>query len=169
MGIHPEHPFATPEPERGPVRRLRGRLASTVTLWTAGAEPGRAGLPVASTLIADGEPGRVLGLLDPESEVFDALTASGTFAVMVLDGSQQRISDEFAGLVPVPGGAFRNHGWTETEWGPVLVGATTWAGCTVENTRPCGYGELVEGVIRYVELGEAEPLVYHRGRYRTLG
>ena len=30
--IHSEHPFADPEPERDPVRRLRGRLGGAVTL-----------------------------------------------------------------------------------------------------------------------------------------
>ncbi|MGY0230223.1 flavin reductase family protein [Longispora urticae] len=164
-GIHVEHPFATPEGERGPVRRLRGRFGQTVTLWTAGVGAGRAGLPVASTMVADGEPGRILGLLDPESEVYDALTAAGRFAVHVLAPGQERISDEFAGLVPVPGGAFRNHGWQETEWGPVLAEATTWAGCRLDDTRPFGYGHLVEATIEFVELGDSGPLVYHRGRY----
>lgn len=168
MTIHREHPFATPEDERGPVRRLRGRLAVPVTLWTAGEDTDRAGLPVASIMVADGEPGRILGLIDPESEVYSTLTAAGRFVVTVLEAGQERISDEFADLVPVPGGAFRNHSWTPTDWGPVLTGATTWAGCRFDAARPCGWGSLVEATIEYVELGAGEPLVYHRGRYRTL-
>jgi flavin reductase (DIM6/NTAB) family NADH-FMN oxidoreductase RutF len=123
---------------------------------------------VASTLIADGEPGRVLGLIDPESEVYEVLRVSGRFTVQLLDVGQQRISDEFAGVVPVPGGVFRNYSWVETEWGPVLGGATTWAGCRFDAARPYGWAVLVEATIEYVELDEAEPLLYHRGRYRTL-
>jgi hypothetical protein len=52
--IHSSDPFATPEQDKSPVRRLRGRLASAVTLWTA---PGPAGLTVSSMLVADGDPG----------------------------------------------------------------------------------------------------------------
>ena len=33
MTIHSGHPFPTPD---DPVRRLRGRLGGTVSLWTAG-------------------------------------------------------------------------------------------------------------------------------------
>ena len=70
--IHATDPFATPEHERSPVRRFRGRLAAAVTLWTA---PGPAGLTVSSTLVADGEPGRLLGLLDDESDLWTAVEA----------------------------------------------------------------------------------------------
>ena len=36
MTIHAEHPFPTPT---DPVRRFRGRVGGTVSLWTAGDEP----------------------------------------------------------------------------------------------------------------------------------
>ncbi len=166
--IHAGHPFATPEGERRPVRRLRGRLASPVTLWTAGSGSTAAGLPVTSIVVVDGEPGRLIGVLDEESDLYDALTSAGRFTVQVLDPGRQRVADEFAGVVPVPGGAFRNHGWVQTDWGPVLQGAPTWAGCRYDGSRPLGWGQLVEATIEYVEIGESEPLVYHRGRYRTL-
>ena len=48
MTIHSGHPFADGVP-RDPVRQLRGRLVSPVTLWTAGDADRRAGLTVSST------------------------------------------------------------------------------------------------------------------------
>ena len=66
MTIHSSHPFLDPEGDRDPVRRLRGRLGGTVSLWTAGGPDERAGLTVSSWLVAGGEPGRVLALLDPD-------------------------------------------------------------------------------------------------------
>src|SRR5690348_17299034 len=101
MTIHITDPFATPEEGRSPVRRLRGRLPAPVTLWTA---PGPAGLTVSSTLVADGTPGRVLGLVDEESELWAAVEAAGVFAVVPLAPRHRQLADRFAGLMPAPGG-----------------------------------------------------------------
>ena len=167
--IHYTDPFATPEPERAPLRRLRGRLAAPVALWTA---PGPAGLTVSSTLVADGEPGRVLGLVDEESELWEALTAAGRFVVCPLRQGEHYLADRFAGLAPAPGGWFAQDEWRETPYGPVLAGDRTWAGCELVETRPCGWGRLVEGVVVEVTIasGEADeaPLLHSRGRYRRL-
>jgi 3-hydroxy-9,10-secoandrosta-1,3,5(10)-triene-9,17-dione monooxygenase reductase component len=169
--IHDTDPFATPEHERLPVRRLRGRLPSAVTLWTA-ADPdgGWAGLTVSSTLIADGEPGRLLGVLDDESELWTAVAAAGRFAVAPLEPAHRQLADRFAGLMPAPGGLFRGYEWTGTPYGPVLAGLTTWVGCRLETARPLGWGLLVESTIERTELGPASaPLVHYRGRYHELG
>src|SRR5436305_10995250 len=103
MTIHSTDPFATPEGERSPVRRVRGRLAAPVTLWTA---PGPAGLTVSSVLIADGTPGRVLGLVDGESELWEAASSAGRFSVIPLTAEDRQLADRFAGLLPSPGGLF---------------------------------------------------------------
>lgn len=170
MGIHYTDPFATPEEDRSPVRRLRGRLAAAVTLWTGYGPPGPAGLTVSSVLVADGEPGRVLGLVDEESDLWTAISGTGRFAVCPLGIGQQRLADRFAGLEPAPGGLFaQGERWRETGYGPVLAGERTWAGCTLDGSRRFGWSRLVEGTVREVTLGPEEaPLVHHRGRYRTL-
>jgi 3-hydroxy-9,10-secoandrosta-1,3,5(10)-triene-9,17-dione monooxygenase reductase component len=165
--IHGTDPFATPEGQRSPVRRLRGRLPAAVTLWTA---PGPAGLTVSSTLVADGEPGRLLGLVDAESELWEAVDATGKFAVTALAPGDRQLADRFAGLFPAPGGLFRDGAWRETEFGPVPESATTWAGCRLDTARAYGWALLVEATIIHVELGDPAqpPLVHHRGRYREI-
>jgi 3-hydroxy-9,10-secoandrosta-1,3,5(10)-triene-9,17-dione monooxygenase reductase component len=166
MTIHNVDPFATPESERSPLRRLRGRLASPVTLWTA---PGPAGLTVSSTLIVDGRPGRVLGLVDDESELWAAIEDAGRFAVLPLRPEHRQLADRFAGLLPAPGGLFANADWRETDFGPVPAGAGTWVGCRLDAARPYGWALLLEGTVEHIELGAAEePLVHYRGRYREL-
>src|SRR5687768_15838516 len=97
--IHHSDPFATAEQDKSAVRRLRGRLAAPVTLWTT---PGPAGLTVSSMLVADGDPGRVLGLVDEESEFWDAAERAGRFAVTPLGPEDQQLSERFAGLMPAP-------------------------------------------------------------------
>jgi flavin reductase (DIM6/NTAB) family NADH-FMN oxidoreductase RutF len=166
MTISPSDPFATPDHLRSPVRRLRGRLPSAVTLWTA---PGPAGLTVSSTLVVDGDPGRLLGVLDGESELWAAIEDAGRFAVTVLTSADRQLADRFAGLMPAPGGLFAGGGWRESGYGPVPDGRTSWAGCRLDEARPVGWGLLVEATIEAVELGEAQPpLVHYRGRYREL-
>jgi flavin reductase (DIM6/NTAB) family NADH-FMN oxidoreductase RutF len=171
MTIHSSDPFAVPEGARSPVRRLRGRLASAVTLWTANAPDGRPqGLTVSSTVVVEGEPPRLLGLLDEESSLWEVLQASGRFAMMPLRETDRQLADRFAGLLPAPGGAFVGHDWGATEFGPVLAGVEAWAGCRLDAARPCGWSLLVEATIERVELDEAaqRPLLHHRGRYHSL-
>ncbi|HEX6498581.1 MAG TPA: flavin reductase family protein [Micromonosporaceae bacterium] len=170
MTIHSTDPFATPEEHRSPVRRLRGRLPAAVTLWTAATPDGRrAGLTVSSTLVVDGAPGRLLGLIDDESDLWSAVRVSGRFVVTPLQPRHRQLADRFAGLMPAPGGLFALEEWTATEWGPRLSDLDTWAGCRLDDARPLGWSLLVEATIEHVEVGEsAEPLVHARGRYREL-
>ena len=55
--IHYTDPFATPQRNARRYAGCAGRLAAPVTLWTA---PGPAGLTVSSTVVAEGEPDRLL-------------------------------------------------------------------------------------------------------------
>lgn len=172
--IHHTDPFATPPQERSKVRRLRGRLPAPVTLWTAygtatGEPTAPAGLTVSSTLVADGEPGRLLGLVDEESELWSAASTSGRFAVALLGPAHRQLADRFAGLFPAPGGLFATGEWTETGYGPVPADAGGWSGCRLDGAREYGWALLVEATIEVVELADrAAPLLHHRGRYREL-
>jgi len=140
-----------------------------VTLWTANdPDAGRAGLTVSSTVVIDGDPGRVLGILDEESVLWEAVRRVGRFSVAPLTDADRQLADRFAGLLPAPGGAFAGVEWRETDFGPVLAANDTWAGCRLDDARPMGWGLLVEGTIEQVEIGttsNAPPLIHYRGRY----
>ena len=166
MSIHTSDPFATPDDAKSPLRRLRGRLPAAVTLWTAlGRDARPAGLTVSSTVVVDGEPGRLLGVIDPESDLYTAVQASGRFAVIVLAAADRRIADIFAGIMPAPGGPFGD-GWVHTPYGPVPAGAPSWAGCRLDATTAVGWGVLVTATVEGVRLGEDDPpLIHYRGRY----
>lgn len=167
--IHSSHPFADPAGVRRPVRQFRGRMPAPVTLWTANHDPGPAGLTVASTQVVDGDPGRVFGQIDADSDLYEAILASGAFTVQVLAPRHQDLADRFGGLAPAPGGPFRaGERWLTTPFGPVLEDVASWAACRLADTREVGWGRLVEGVIEQVTAGGDEPLLYYRGRYRRL-
>lgn len=169
MTIHSSHPFQPPDDERDPVRRLRGRLAAGVTVWTAGEGADADGLTVSSMLVAGGEPWRVLGLVDPDADVVDVIQRSGRLAISVLRWSHRAVADAFAGTAPAPGGRFRLGDWRPSQWGPVLDDALATVGCRLTtDLRQVGWSLLIEAEVEHVQLGEdAEPLMYRRGRYFT--
>ncbi len=164
MTIHDSHPFADPEPD--PVRRLRGRLGGAVTLWTAGTGTGRAGLTVTSVMVAHGEPGRVLALLDPDADLTGVLEETGRGIVSVLSWRHRQLAEAFAGTSPAPGGAFRVGEFRDTDAGPELVGAEASAQVALEDVRDVGWSRLVTCTVRSVAIEEeSEPLLHRRGRW----
>ena len=165
MTIHTGHPFLDPDPD--PVRRFRGRLTGAVALLTAADERGRAGLTVTSLMVANGEPARVLALVDPDSDLAEAVARTGRAVVQLLSWSDRDLADAFAGTAPAPGGPFRMAPFEDTAWGPRLVAAPTWAGVRLESSAEVGWSTLLTLVVEEVAVGEDdEPLVHRRGRYQ---
>ncbi|MDO5504365.1 MAG: flavin reductase [Actinomycetia bacterium] len=164
MTIHSSHPFATPPHLRDAARRLRGRLSSPVTVWAAGAGAARVGLTVSSVLVVLGEPARVLGLVDPDSDF--ALGLADTFTVSVLEEGDHGLAEAFAGLAPAPGGLFGQADFLDTAWGPALADRS-WVGVRVESVRELGWSHEVVGVLEEVTLNERTPLAHVGGRYRV--
>ncbi|MBZ5736773.1 flavin reductase family protein [Nocardioides mangrovi] len=163
MTIHSTHPFADPDPD--PVRRFRGRLGGAVALVTAG----EAGLTVSSLMVANGEPARILALVDPDSDLADAVGRTGRAVVQLLSWSHRDLAEAFAGTAPAPGGPFRTGSFVDTEWGPRLADATTWSGTSLESVAPVGWSDLLTLVVEEISVGEDdEPLVSRRGRYLRL-
>jgi flavin reductase (DIM6/NTAB) family NADH-FMN oxidoreductase RutF len=162
--IHAEHPFRDPEPD--PVRRFRGRVGGTVSLWTAGEGGDRAGLTVTSFVVAAGEDARALALLDPDADLTAGLLETGRAVVHLLGWEHRDLAEMFAGTAPAPGGVFRQAEFVDTEWGPRLTTASTWAGVRLESQQEVGWSTLVTTVLEHLEIGEDdEPLQHRRGRY----
>jgi flavin reductase (DIM6/NTAB) family NADH-FMN oxidoreductase RutF len=168
MTIHDTHPFADPDPD--PARRFRGRLGGAVTLWTAGSGAERAGLTVSSVMVALGEPGRVLGLVDPDSDLATVVERTRSAVVQVLAWADRDLAEGFAGTAPAPGGPFRQAEFVDTDWGPRLLHATTWAGVRLQESTEVGWSRLLTCTVEHVEIGDdAAPLLHRRGRWLRPG
>jgi hypothetical protein len=115
-------PFAVPPERRSPARRLRGRLVAPVTVWTAGRPPGGAGLTVSSILVAEGEPARLLGLIDPTSAFWEAMRETGTFVVHVLAAGDRHLAERFSEIRPPIRGPVRASGRGRVALGPSARG-----------------------------------------------
>lgn len=150
-------------------------MVAPVSLWTAYAGDRRVGWTVSSLLVADGPEPRVLGLLDPEADLTEAIDpAEGMPSAVVVNllGWQHRnLPDAFAGLAPAPGGPFRLADWHDTQYGPVLADAPAWLAATVLEASPVGWSTLLTARIEQIEIGtdDGELLAHLRGRYLPLG
>ncbi len=165
MTIHADHPFRDQTPD--PARQLRARLGGAVSLWTAGVDASRAGLTVSSLMVAGGDPGRLLALLDPDSDLRAELGSTGRGVVHLLGWEHRQLAEAFAGQLPAPGGPFTLGEWEQTSHGPRLVSATSWAQVEVESFESVGWSDLVVARIGSVSLGDDDqPLVHRRGRYQ---
>jgi flavin reductase (DIM6/NTAB) family NADH-FMN oxidoreductase RutF len=162
--IHSTHPFADPSDQ---VRRLRGRLGGAVTLWTSGTSPRAwAGLTVSSLMVANGAPASVLALLDPDSELHDVLEDTGRAVVHLLQWEHHDLAEAFAGQLPAPGGAFKLAEFEQTEHGPRLASARSWAAVSLTSAQEVGWSSLVTATLDEVQVGEdGVPLEHRRGRY----
>jgi 3-hydroxy-9,10-secoandrosta-1,3,5(10)-triene-9,17-dione monooxygenase reductase component len=167
--IQMQHPFAVPPERRDPARRLRGRLVAPVTVWTAGHPPGGAGLTVSSVLVAEGQPPRLLGLIDPTSAFWEAMQETRAFVVHLLAVGDRALAERFSEIRPPVQGPFDGLKVAESPWGPVLGGKRPRVACRLARSTPVGYAELVEGMIEQLELPDLEdPLAYLHGSYRSV-
>lgn len=166
MTIHSEHPF-TPDPaDRDQLRRFRSRLGPQVSLWASGEGTAAVGLTVSSMMVSLGDPGFVLGLIDPDSDLADELAVGTRLAVQLLEWRHRDGAEQFAGQMPAPGGPFARNPWEQTPWGPVLEGVTTWIGARVVALREVGWSSEVQAEVERVVIGgESHPLVHRRGHY----
>ena len=102
----------------------------------------------------------MVGLVDEDSDLGELLThpqAQPALVVNLLTWEQRALADAFAGQAPAPGGVFRLGEWTESEWGPVLLGSAGWIGARLLPQPPehAGWGLLVRATVEHVELGAA--------------
>ena len=166
MTIHAGHPFPTDD---DPQRRLRGRMGGAVSLWTSGEGDNPrdwAGLTVSSVVLAHGEPPRLLGLVDPDSDLADVATATGRAVVHLLSWHHRDLADAFAGVSPAPGGPFRLGPFVAGPAGPLLGDAATWATVEVESAVEVGWSLLLTCPVVDLHVGDDdEPLLHRRGRY----
>ncbi len=169
-GIYADHPFADPPEERDPVRQFRGRLVAPVTIVTAGGPGERVGMTVSSLMVAEGLPARAYFLVGSATDLFEAIEKTRRFVVHALEARHREISDVFAGLRPSPGGMFAGVEAADGPYGPELGGLPNRLYCKYVGGEESTFHVLATGVVERVEVDDlAEPLVYFRGRYRTLG
>lgn len=158
--------------EQAHFRTVMGHFATGVTVVaTDGPKGGRTGLTANSFASVSLDPLLVLVCLDRGSGSGSAILANGCFSVSVLSARDEGLARRFArslGEEAFADVALR----TEATGAPVLQRAMAWLDCRVDRVMDAGDHHVVIG--RVEACGQnpdahPDPLLYFRGKYRTLG
>ena len=118
-------------------------------------------------MVANGDPARVLLLVDPDSDLADVVARTGRAVVQLLSWSHRDLAEAFAGTAPAPGravadGVVRRHALGTAAGRRRRPGPAV----SLESAAEVGWSRLLTCVVEEVVVGDDEaPLVHRRGRY----
>ncbi|MGE5603388.1 MAG: flavin reductase family protein, partial [Nitrososphaerales archaeon] len=128
------------------------------------------GLTVSAFASVSPEPPLIMVCIDQRHHAHDLLQEEGaTFAVNILRGDQQELSNRFAYVKDED--RFSAGHWTVAVTGaPVLADALAWLDCTVYSHHRAGTHTIYVGEVQAAAVPHAEepPLVYWNRAYRAL-
>ncbi|VXC27973.1 Flavin reductase [Aeromicrobium sp. 9AM] len=147
-------------------RDVLGQYASGVTVVTTVLDGVPVGMTCQSFTSVSLDPPLVAFLPMKTSRAFAAIRMSRRFCVNFLAAEQADVSNTFASLAD---DKFADITWQPTSNGmPLIDGTVGWVDCTVQDVHEAGDHYLVIGRVEDLGHGDAEnPLLFHRGRYRT--
>jgi flavin reductase (DIM6/NTAB) family NADH-FMN oxidoreductase RutF len=147
-------------------RDVAGRFASGVTVITGIDADGPVGFTCQSFHALSLEPPMVVFAVAHTSTSWPRIRASGHCCVNVLADTQEAVARIFAmsGI-----DKFASQQWRPADDGnPILEGVLAWFSCTISGIHPGGDHEVVTADVLALDAADAEPLVFHRGRYARL-
>ncbi|MFG1663948.1 flavin reductase family protein [Streptomyces sp. Y7] len=147
-------------------RDVLGHFASGVAVVTAAGPEGPLGFTCQSFVSLSLEPALVSFAPARTSRSWPLMRASAAFCVNVLAVGQQDLGSAFAG----PGDRFRGVRWSPGHGGaPLLEGSCAWISCDLVHEYDAGDHTVVIGRVTGLRADTSrEPLIFHRGRYRSL-
>lgn len=149
------------------LRDTLGEFATGVTVVTtldANGQP--VGMTVNSFNSVSLDPALILWSIDRSSLSYAAFTQCERYAVHVLKGDQQHVSNLFAGRGADKFGQVKWHAGAEGI--PQLDDCAALFHCRRTQNIEGGDHTILLGEVLEFSAGGGEPLVFHRGRYRAL-
>jgi flavin reductase (DIM6/NTAB) family NADH-FMN oxidoreductase RutF len=157
-------------PSKDDFRRAMGRFATGVTVITTRLNNELHGMTANAVTSLSLDPLLVLVCVDKTADTHDILSKAGVFAVNILNKDQAEISNRFAkkefdgahGIDDLP------HTFAITG-APIIEGSLAYLDCRTTMEHHGGDHTIFIGeVVEAKELGEAEPLLFYRGKYAEL-
>ena len=151
-------------------RRGLSHFASGVTVVTTRDGDGRpAGLTASAFTSVSLVPPLILVCVAQNAQSYPALRDSKGFAINILAGGQEGISNRFASSKGTSAEKFEGVGHTAGRalGFPLLDGAVAHLECSTVHAYPGGDHTIFVGQVEAVQTQDdgAEPLLYYRGRY----
>jgi 3-hydroxy-9,10-secoandrosta-1,3,5(10)-triene-9,17-dione monooxygenase reductase component len=151
-------------------RRFRdaiGSFPTGVAVVTASGPEGHAGLTTNAIASLSLDPVLLLVCFDNESRTLPVVRSSRRFAVNVLRAGQEELARVFASKA-VAEEKFAAATHTVAHGVPVLDDALAWFACDLRELMPGGDHTIGIGGVTELDYDpEGQPLVFHRGRYRS--
>lgn len=149
-------------------RTAMGHFATGVAVVTAQGSDGPAGLTTNAVTSLSLDPTLLLVCFDNASRTLPVVQEARRFAVNVLSAGQGELAATFASK-KIATEKFEQVTHTEAHGVPVLDGAVAWFACDLLELLPGGDHTIGIGEVTHAGAPGGEPLVFHRGRYATLG
>ncbi|WP_320669772.1 flavin reductase family protein [Patulibacter defluvii] len=145
-------------------RRCVGAFATGVTVVTARADDERAGMTLNAFTSVSLDPLLVCVCLAHGTRTLDVVRRAGSFAVSVLEASQQDVALAFAR----PGSPFPGEHVEEAGGQLPVAGALAVLRCELEQLVAAGDHDVAIGRVVDFESRDGAPLVFHQGAFAAV-
>jgi 3-hydroxy-9,10-secoandrosta-1,3,5(10)-triene-9,17-dione monooxygenase reductase component len=149
-------------------RSVLAELPKGVTIVTTMGDSEPVGSTASAVTSLSLEPPLVLLSLGRNSRTLGHLRRHGQFAINVLRDRHRALAESFA-AVPSHEDRFATVPYRVAHDVPVLGDALAWVTCRLHATYPGGDHLIVVGAVTGMHRDKGEPLLWHRGAYRTIG
>ena len=150
------------DPDR--FRQVLGHLPTGVTVVAAHHPSGPVAMSANSVTSVSLDPPLILFCPAKSSTSWPRIHESGRFCVNVFAAHHGEVSERFAAQSV---DRFEGVSWHSRPAGPALDDAVAWIECTIDAEHEAGDHLIVVGAVDQLDVreGEANPLVFFRGRY----
>ncbi len=159
-----------PEIDGAEFRRVLGHFPTGVTVVTSLTDGDPVGVAIGSFASISLDPPLVGFFLGTSSTSRAAIVEAGVFCVNVLNKDDLDLCGVMASKAP---DKFSGVAWTPSPATgcPILPGVHAVIDCRIDQIVPLGDHDLIVGRVHHLDTvdGEAEPMVFHKGRYGTFG
>jgi flavin reductase (DIM6/NTAB) family NADH-FMN oxidoreductase RutF len=149
------------------LRSAMSRFPTGVTIVTAPAPDGPAGLAVNAVTSLSLDPPLMLACLDRGSRTLRAVEAAGRFGINVLREGTEDLVRAFGSKVDMET-KWDGVGWVDRDGLPHLDAAIVFIACTMRDVVNGGDHVIVTGEVESIDEREGEPLLFANGRYTGL-
>lgn len=145
-------------------RNAMGNFATGVTVIATETDEGPHGMTANAFMSQSLNPKLIVISLKEDSQMLDKIKKSNQFSVNILSEDQKELSMIFAGQKE----SDEKVQFDYLDGKPVLPGALAQVACNVKSEYVEGDHTLFIGEVTDIHLEDGEPLIFFKGKYRTL-